>query len=50
MLSLNSSDCTVNLHENSISFLGDMPTLNEFPTVANFMDWLLYLSSFEILA
>lgn len=48
MVSLYCSDCTVNLHENFISILGDMPTMKEFPTDANFLNWLLYLSSFEI--
>lgn len=46
MLFLYCSDCTVNLHENFISILGDMPILNEFPTDANFLDWLLYLFFF----
>lgn len=48
VLSLYYSDCAVNLHENFISILGDMPTVNEFPTDGNFLNCLLYLSSFEI--
>lgn len=50
MLSLYYSDCAVNLHENFISIPGDMPTVNEFPTDANFLNCILYLSSFEIQA
>lgn len=49
MLSLYCSECTVNLHENFISILGDMLTLNEFPADADVFG-LAYLSSFEILA
>lgn len=41
----------MNLHENFISILSDMPTPNEFPIDAFFrLASLFYLSSFGILA